>query len=224
LDKYRKAFFANDDNDIPTVFTLHPLGAGHRQFFTVSWFRWRGLEINNNKDMMTMAHLYRVALAESQCATFPDMDFVVNSQTNEHIFYGGLPTTFEQRCFKTGLTMGLSIQSQSTAGLMKPLVTRSGKGHSPRWLVASDIRFTTIFAVRCLGSHPQDVERTAEDLEVVLNAALHGIDRSKFKTDFKGKLVHRAELMKLTIWKPKPTFRQLLVALEDNLMQEAPIL
>jgi hypothetical protein len=61
-------------------------------------------------------------------------------------------------------------------------------------------------------------------MELVLNATLRGIDRSKFNIDYDRKLLHRAELMKLTLRKPQPTLQQLLVTLEETLMQETPIL
>ena len=80
-----------------------------------------------------------------------------------------------------------------------------------------------IFWARRLGSRVRDIERTAENLDLVLHAALHGIDRSKFKQDLAGKIVNRAELPKLTSRKPKATLRQILAVLEQNLEQEVPI-
>jgi len=224
LDKYRNSFFADDAKDVPTLFALNPVGAGLREFFTVSYYRWKGVETVNSMDTMGMAHLYHAAQLESRCASWPDMDFVVHAQTAEIIFWGGLPTNFEQCCLKAHLAIGGSIQSHSTTDRTKSPVRRRGKFQSNRLLVANDIPFTTILSTRSLGSQPRDVERTAENLELVLNATLRGIDRSKFNIDRDGKLLHRAELMKLTLRKPQPTLRHLLVALEESLMQETPIL
>jgi hypothetical protein len=66
------------------------------------------------------------------------------------------------------------------------------------------------------------VERATENLQLVLNAALHGIDRSKFKQDVHGVLLNRAELLKLTSRKRNATLRELLAALEQNLTQRHP--
>jgi hypothetical protein len=182
------------------------------------------VEIVNSMDTMAMAHLYHAAKLESQCASWPDMDFVIHAQTAEIIYCGGLPTNFEQCCLKAHLAIGASIQIYSATDPTKSLVRRRGKSQFYRWLVANDIPFTTILSTRSLGSRPRDVERTAENLELVLNATLRGTDRSNFNIDRDGKLLHRAELMKLTLRKPQPTLRQLLVALEETLMQETPIM
>jgi hypothetical protein len=83
---------------------------------------------------------------------------------------------------------------------------------------------TIVIAPRSIKSNTRHVERSTENVETVLNAALHGIDRSKFKQDSKEDLISGNEMLKLTSKTPKATICQLLAVLEEQLMQEAPTL
>ena len=211
----RKTFFEDEVQDLQTVFLLHPVGAGLREFFTVTWFRHIGMYSPNTSDVIAMAHLYHVSQLQSQCATWSDMEFVIGTQTPEHVFLGGRPPTFEQCWRKVELSLGYSMRnSLSMEGT--PIRCRN----TIRMLDPDDLPITSLFFAR--GTRPQlpDIERTTENLETVLTAALHGVDRAKFKHDKNGTLVNRVELLKRTSRKPKATMRQLLVVLEENLMRE----
>ena len=222
LEGYEEVFFGSELQLFEPTFLMHPLGAGVREFFTVACFRRSGVECRTSADVVAMAHLYHAARLQGHCARWPDMDFVISTQTPEHIFLGGRPTTFRQSCLKVQLALGLSIRNDDTIFMFGDPIMRSGQG--PRFLNADDTPFTNIFLTRGEGSQPRDIERTTENLLLVSNAALHGIDRSKFKVGDKGKLLSRAELLKLTSKKPKATFCQLLAVIEDHLVQEAPAL
>jgi hypothetical protein len=64
-------------------------------------------------DVFAAAYLYQVAQLQSLCATWPDMEFVMETHRSEHIFFGGRPITFEQCCLKYELVLGFSIQNHN---------------------------------------------------------------------------------------------------------------
>ncbi len=214
----RLRFFGHKVQDLQTVFLLNPVGAGLREFFTIAWSRNMGTYSPNSSDVIAMAHLYHVSRLQSQCATWTDMEFVIGVQTPEHVFLGGRPLTFEQCWRKAELSWGLSMRNYlSTSATPNPIIR---PGSNLRMLDQDDIPVTNIFFARGLTPQARDIERTTENLETVLTAALHGVDRGKFRQDDDGKLINRSELLKRTSRMPRATMSQLLLVLEENLVRE----
>jgi hypothetical protein len=220
-----KTTSVDNEEYLDSVLALYPFAAGLRELHIIATYRRMGVESGASCDVVVMAHLYNSAQIQSQCASWRDMEFVIGTQTTQHIFLGGRPTTFEQCFLKAELAMGLSVQSIRSTN-MNDLQTslRASDGSSPRRLTMDDMPVTNIVALRSIEANVRHVERSADNLELVLNAALHGIDRSKFKQDQEGNLVSRNELLKLTSRKPKATICQILAVLEERLVQEAPTL
>lgn len=146
LKTYREKFFGDDCKDFGAVFAMHPLGAGLRLFFAVSWFRRSGADCRNSADIVAMAQLYQAAQLQSNCVKWPDMEFILTSQTPEYIFFGGRPTTYKQSCLKTELAAGYSIRNKNLILTMPedPILSRNGH----RLLTLDDTPFTTAFWAR----------------------------------------------------------------------------
>lgn len=219
LRMYHRSFFSGTLFASQVMFYFHPIGAGLREFLTAAWLGQSSVERVANADIVGMAHLYHAAQLQTQSATWADMEFVIGTQTPEHMFFGGRPASFEQCCLKAELALGISIRNTDVlSSSPEDPILRSAR--RVQLLETHDIPFANILCARCAEPDIRDVERATENLQLVLNAALHGIDRSKFKQDVHGVLLNRAELLKLTSRKQNATLRELLATLEQTLTQK----
>lgn len=223
LKHYRDLFLFDNYEDYQTVFLLNPAEAGLREFFTIGWFQRSGLGRMNSGDVVAAAHLYNVAQLETHFMPWSDMEFIIDTQTPQYVFFGGRPTTLDECCLKVELAVGFSIRNRNpTTFTPKNLIFRRGEGN--RYLEVDCLPFTNIFLARGIGSNVRDLGRTVESLELFLNGALHGVDRSQLKLDGTGKIISRVELKRFGNRKPKATLCQLLAVLEKELTQELPVL
>jgi hypothetical protein len=146
FERYRDVLFTESFQVFQTHFILHPVGAGLREFFTIAWLRQIGVACLSSSDVVAAAHLYQVAQIQSQYATWPDTEFVIETHTSEHIFFGGPPITFEQCCLKYALALEFSVQNHNALMSMpKPPVM---SGHGRRLLSAGGTPFTNLLYSR----------------------------------------------------------------------------
>lgn len=215
-------FLSGDLDHSKAVYSFYPLGAGLKEFLAVGWFQRTGLRSPNGRDVVTMAHLYHALRLETRCAPWPDMEFLIQTQTPEYIFLGGKPTSFDQCRKKAELAMGCSIRTPDLKSNPDRKILFSDR--SVRELYVDATPFANLFSEHKSESLSRANERRLETLDLVLNAAVHGVNPSKFKRYADATLIHRAELFKAMSKNPKATLCERLGLLANKLEQETPVL
>ncbi|KAI2485754.1 hypothetical protein Ptr902_04694 [Pyrenophora tritici-repentis] len=108
-------------------------------------------------EMCMMAHLYKATrLIAPDSPKWPDMEYLIYQQDEAHIFFGGVPKTFEECVRKVKLMMGQSRADQAREERMSEKAKNAARGRSlkpknSRWIQDPSI-LAPIFRERSFGT------------------------------------------------------------------------
>ncbi|EFQ93236.1 hypothetical protein PTT_09431 [Pyrenophora teres f. teres 0-1] len=128
-------------------------------------------------EMCMMAHLYKATrLIAPDSPTWPDMEYLIYQQDENHLFFGGVPKTFEECVRKVKLMMGQSRADQAREERMSEKSKKAARGRplkpkNGRWIQDPSI-LAPIFRERSLGRRqtlrpliPKKLRITPEQLD-----------------------------------------------------------